>query len=187
VFSSLKLQRLRLFSKLSVNEDSSFCSRVAPDCCHMDIDENDVELVDSAIVAQVGDVSETEQAALFYIAGYVQHKIYGCGSDSSFSTSASEFTEMLDRGKLKFPSEELFQFVQFAYSLFNTLSASEKRHSCSAYIARLFSFLRVSLPFSVEEKPGQEKTIANCFLKGWTKLDASATADIDERKVRKLS
>jgi len=51
----------------------------------MEIHEDDVELVDSAIVAQVGDVSETEQAALFYIAGYVQHKIYGCGSSLNYS------------------------------------------------------------------------------------------------------
>jgi len=156
----------------------------------MEILEEDTTYMDNCLTA-VESISELETSALFYIAGYVQKKT-GEALATALSTSDSEFTEMLSRGKLSYPSEELFQFILHCYALFNLLPNSQRRFQCRTYVTKLFVYLPSTLPFTLSGYSIQPicKTFTNCFFKGITNLEDSGdtvSRSIDERKIRKLS
>ncbi len=144
-------------------------------------------------ITSIDAISKEENAALYYIAGYVQHKFgpYVSVSDALFNES-SEFTELVSRGRLCHPSEHIFQFVRYAYSLYNLLPNVEIRFKCVRYIVKLFTYLYNALPLDLQLSSINEviRTIVNCFFKGITKLEDSSenvSRSIDERKIKKLS
>ncbi|XP_065646458.1 uncharacterized protein LOC136071650 isoform X2 [Hydra vulgaris] len=128
VLNSLHLQRLKLFSKLvSLDETDILCSCKHTDCCTMDLMDN--IYLECLINADNESINDKENAALFYMVGYVQHKIDPQRVvDTTISQSASsELRDYVSRGNLPYPSDTLFQFVCFCYLLFNSFSKSEKR------------------------------------------------------------
>ena len=72
VINSIKLQRIKLFSKLDIQvEDND----VTNDCCSFDLkdSEQDLELIEDCFEA-VSSLNVTEKSTLHYISGYVAHK-----------------------------------------------------------------------------------------------------------------
>ena len=72
---------------------------------------------------QVSKHLEIERSSLFYTCGYIAHK------DKSMiiiqgdinSHPESEFTKLVSRGKLDFPTEELFNLLLYLYSHFKSV------------------------------------------------------------------
>ena len=181
--NSLRLQRLKLFSKF----EGAVFLHSERECCSLDITEDDLFRLDES-VASFDDASEDENAALFYVAGYIQHKFRPIHHPSP-CVSHSEFTELVSRGRLSFPSESLFQFVRIAYSAFNQFPNAQPRYQCVNYILKLFQFLYHSLPLEIELPLHDAiKTLVNCFFKGLTKLETSPhdSSSTSGRKLRKL-
>lgn len=183
VKNSLRLQRLKLYSKF----DGAVLLHSERDCCSLEISEDDLHHLDQSI-ASYEEASEDENAALFYVAGYIQHK-YQPVHQSSACGSCSEFTELVSRGRLSFPSEPLFQFIRIAYCAFNQFPNVQPRFQCVTYIAKLFTFLYNSLPLEIDLPLHDAlKTLINCFFKGFTKLETSCydSSSASGRKLRKL-
>ena len=78
-------------------------------CCQLELNEDGISCFNTC-VSTIDAISEEENAALYYISGYVHHN---CSSSipksSTFATHASEFTELVSRGQLSNPTEHLFQ------------------------------------------------------------------------------
>ena len=103
IISSLALQRLKLFDKLDM-EYSNEHDR--DDCCTRELDDKEIGLLD--VTPSLTDIDEGEKSTLYYICGYIAMK-QGIGLDApEVDTPVSEFTNNVSRGKLKHPSEDLF-------------------------------------------------------------------------------
>ena len=77
LLNSLHHQRLKLFSKLVYLDETEInCSCKHSDCCTMNLMEEDIIYLDECLInADNESINDQEKAALFYMAGYVQHKI----------------------------------------------------------------------------------------------------------------
>ena len=102
MFNSLRLQRLKLFTKIDslANSNSVHSSHVNSDCCSLDIQENDIIYLDECLITGSESVTDQENVALYYIAGYVQHKVDPLRQmEVTVSKSvSSEFTDNISRG-----------------------------------------------------------------------------------------
>ncbi|XP_065675279.1 uncharacterized protein LOC136091536 [Hydra vulgaris] len=174
-----------------LDETDIQCSRIHSDCCTMDLMEEDIIYLDECLMnADNESINDQENAALFYMAGYVQYKIdLQCVVDTTTLQSAcSEFTDYVSHGKLRYPGDSLFQFICFCYLLFNSFPKSEKRFQCVVYLKKLFLF-HSTLPFDLKtdsiDITKVISIITNCFLKGVTILDDTSdivSLNIEDRK-----
>ena len=116
VFNSLKLQRIKLFSKLDIyveNDD------VIDDCCMLNLkdSESDLELIESCF-EEASTLNVIEKSTLYYICGSVARKEGIVCTDAGDVVSLppeSEFTLTLSRGKLKLPPINLYDLSQHYY------------------------------------------------------------------------
>ena len=123
----------------------SQCSIIQSECCQSKLNEDDISYLDMS-VSSVDVISKEGNDPLYYNSGYVQHKLSPSISISStFATNPSEFTELVSRGQLCHPTEHLFQYVRYAYSLFILLPNAEVQFQCARYISKLFIYLCTAL------------------------------------------
>ena len=106
VISSLSLRRLKLYSKLGLE---NVVDTNKNECCEGNLDDRDedLELLDSCF-NYASDLSEDEKASPYDISGYVAFK--------ESLTDAGEFTEMIFRDKLTHPLSTLYDLSQNLYS-----------------------------------------------------------------------
>ena len=114
VLSSLHLQRLKLFKKLSI-EPSGVHQK--EECCEKPLDDNELECLDTCS-EDSSELSDLEKATLYYICGYITHKEGFVSTEivSSTNAKASEFTQMVSRGKHSHPSEDLYDLSQYLFA-----------------------------------------------------------------------
>jgi len=186
------------------------CTSLTRDCCSLELFPEDVEVMDDAIVSVSADFSPELEAALFYVSTldiYItnslrsagrsrviqqQHNKFGLPGppESAPMDSPSEFTTFLSRGRLKYPSEDVFQFVRLCYNYFDLVSSSEERFKCVSYFRKLLFFLYSSSPFDIPAAMSKVCLfIVNCFFKGLVKnqCDSLSKKDCNQRKIRKLT
>lgn len=181
---------MKLYSKLGQIEDFKTCVD-NPECCSIDIQEPDVLLMDEVIVEADELISEHESAALYFIAGYIERK-YNPHNITYSDLPESEFTGLVNRGKLTYPKEDLYQFIRLIYALFNLFDESQRFH-CRIYVCKLFKHFYSTLPFTLIDCHQLEtivRTATNCFFKGVTKAEVASNIppkSLHERKVRKLN
>ena len=167
---------------LHVNESS---------CCKMDILDSDLDLLDICIASTDGSASEEEISALYFISGYVEKK-FGTSLFVKEVTLGreSEFTDLVSRGKLCHPSDELFHFSRYAYRIFNLMTC-ESRCQCATYVCKIFHKLYECLPISLDRYNLRKivRCFCNCFFKGLVNVDHSTSdtaTNNSQRKLRKL-
>ena len=118
VANSLKLQRIKLFSKLDIHITDD---DIDDDCCSFDlkVSESDLELIENCF-EEASNLNNTEKSILYYICGYVtQEGIICSDADEVISLpQESEFTQNLSRGKLKLPPINLYDLSQYYYACF---------------------------------------------------------------------
>ena len=84
-------------------------SIIQSQCCQLELNEDGISCFNTC-VSTTDAISEEENAALYYMSGYVQHNCSPSISISStFANQASDFTELVSRGQLSNPTEHLFQ------------------------------------------------------------------------------
>ena len=113
-------------------------------CCQLGLNEDDISYLNTC-VSSIDAISEEENAALYYISGYVQYKIsLSIPIPSTFVTNPTEFTKLVSRGQICHPIEHLFKYVRYAYSLFILLPHAEMQFQSARYISKLFIYLYTS-------------------------------------------
>ena len=83
--SSLKLQRIKLFSKLNLLQAVPHNVR---DCCSEPLFDSEIELLDSCF-SVVHKLEVVERSSIYYISGFIAYKenIYHDDSDPAFNDS----------------------------------------------------------------------------------------------------
>ena len=94
------------------------------DCCLKSLSEEELTILDMSVDDSY-DLNETEKASLFYIAK--KEGIDQLGSEKQCALKQSEFLKLLSRGKLKFPSEELYNLSVALFCYFRAVPDKSSR------------------------------------------------------------
>ena len=88
-------------------------------CCISELSIDEWETLDT-LFNVLHSVTECERQTLFYIAGYIHKKenMTEHVTDLNIIGDDSEFLSLVSRGRLAFPSEELFNFSLLSYIFF---------------------------------------------------------------------
>ena len=177
ISNALALQRLKLFSQLDIQS-----TNVAENCCEFDIreSEEDLDLIVKAF-DEASNLPKHERSILYDIFGYVAFKEnMTVPSDVSIPScrSDSEFTSMVSRRKLTYPSELLFDLSLYFYALFKL----REDKSCNVVFLQAFEQIHGLSEFHID---GNLKSICrryiNCFFKAFAKQNNN-TSVADKKK-----
>ena len=114
VINSLGVQRLKLFGKLKQST-----LHLSDDCCKSNLSKYELECLNGSF-ENSSNLSEVERASVYYISGYVapKEKCMSLDTLDIVSKNDSEFTQMVSRGKLNFPREDLFDLSLYFYGYY---------------------------------------------------------------------
>ena len=159
------MQRLKLFHTGDVERYSLINGHVSAECCTGNLSDAEVDLLNSCFDNSSVTITETERSSLYYICGYVAHKENGMIMDPivAENNSASEFTKMVSRGRLSFPTEELFDLSLYLYGYYKSVEDIK----CTTRLINAFD--RIS-DFTKYQLPNQKSVLqrfANCFGKAF--------------------
>ena len=164
---SVKLRRLKLYATLDAEILDSWAH---DDCCPNDIidSETDLDLIDSCF-ADSSDLSDTEKASLYYICGYVTFKenIVCIDENETVELPEAEFTNNVNRGKLKLPPINLYDFSQYCYTFFK----SRKEKCCTKMYLQAFQLIHEYTGYSFENIDSIVRRLCNCFFKAFVKRE----------------
>ena len=116
--------------------------------CTMDLMEEDIIYLDEYLInADNESINDQEKAALFYMAGYVQHKIdpQRVVDTTTSQSASSEFTDYVSRGKLRYPGDTLFQFIAFVIHCL-TAFKSIKMFSMCCFLKEIIFIFAFNIP-----------------------------------------
>ncbi len=139
---------------------------------------------------QVESITVEEHSALYFICGYITKKenlkatddILVAGNDNQVVDS--EFTTLLSRGQLTYPSGELYTFSLLCYCVFLSL----KGVSCRTKLSKIFRIIYDSFIFSFGSTESVIRRLLNTLYNGYVKdVNDSASSEQTMRKKRKLA
>lgn len=147
------------------NENILIIKHSAP-CCTSSISDDELQLVDD-IADKIDLLTIQERNALFYVAGYITKKehLITCEPTGIEMSSDSEFLSLVSRGKLTYPSSQLFNYTLCCYAFFSA-SVSDK---CLKRLTNVFSFLHDVFLFDLDRKDAINVRLVNTFCKGFVR------------------
>ena len=163
VINGLRIQRIKLFDKLNFEASDEHYQDA---CCTEDLTDEEKELMDLCYEG-ASKLDEDERAKLFHIAGYVTFKERK-GSDKESlqelpcGTKDSEFTELVSRGKLSFPSRDIFNLSLYCFAYFKSLP----RKNCATKLLKAFHEIYESSLLEIDNINSVTRRFANTFFKG---------------------
>ena len=158
VYSGLHLQRLKLFSQLEIKSTDHNDKQL---CCQRSLNDNELDSLDSCFDSAT-NLSVSERSALFYISGYVTFKEKLASSEIAEKTADSEFLEMVSRGRLSYPSADLFELAQYLYCYYKTV---DDRHCRSVLLKGFVEILKIC-ESNFPNEISVLKRFVNTFSKG---------------------
>lgn len=186
---SARFRQMKFLHSLNLDLDEIQFHQQAP-CCLSSLDEDDLEMVEQCRGTEPA-LDETELVSLYYVCGYVAMKenIPSDADTPPVDAEASDFTDLVSRGRLRHPPEWLFYFSQLAFHLFRL-----SRHSCANQMTKMMSELYRQLSFADIRAPeGITRRLTNVFYKGLAKMVTEGqirpppSLALNERKRRKFS
>ena len=114
VLSSLSFPGLKLFNKLQCEPSSKHESE---DCCKEDLSEEVWEYIEPCF-QKTSTLTDMEKSTLYYISGYVAKKgkiIVEDDIHTERENPVSEFLNLVSRGKLHHPREDLFDLSMYLF------------------------------------------------------------------------
>ena len=166
VISSLKLERIKLFSKIDVPlEDEAGIENV---CCDLNLKQrdDDIEALPNCY-AEPSNLPALEKTSVYYVCGYVAHKekLFTDSLVSHHDLPESKFTTMLSRGLLTHPPQILYDLALYFYSFFKLRS----KKCCTKIFLQAFKEIYLSSGVELENIDSIIRRFVNCFFKGFTK------------------
>lgn len=184
VLSSAKFRRLDLYAKLEVIVAKEDIHR--SDCCESEMSEEELIMMDESLLEDVNseELSEAEKGTLFYISGFIAFKhpdLKRNFSSESEVDESSEFTRLVSRGKLSFPSKSLLHFCHIAYKFFRLSSPNR----CGNRLLRAFKMLMDSMSFASSNPERVARRLVNIFMKGMVTRDSDLLGSCNKRALSK--
>lgn len=181
ILNSANIRAKRLLTDLEKVDASHHIKR---SCCTALVTSEELDFIDQA-VENPEKLSDNEATALYYICGYITMKEKLASGDMHTDTH-SEFTTLVSRGYLQYPSEHLFYLGKVLYNVFLLLNPECCKRFCT--------FCEIVYDYffdDVYENPSRIfMRFGNCFLKGFCKKE-SGYFDVkfnpDQRKRAKFN
>ena len=166
VFATHNLDRARKMLKACEEED--FSDIPSTHSCHLcdnkALNEADILLMHE-LPDQIEGISHDDSLNLFYMAGYVAFRhIELRGNRGDFDSDSTSFLDEMDRGKLSYPNEALFNFIKLAF-LFFTNTEKLCRRRFMFILSEFPSFFLLDIFLHSEPL----SRIANLFFKRFSK------------------
>ena len=160
--SCMKLQRLKLFSRLQ-QEETVWHAR--DDFCKNPLSDEELDAVDDCFDS--AHINDIELSTLYFISGYVARK-ENLGGDETETTmplkqKSCEFTVQLSRGGLIHPSKDLFDLSTCLYTYYEKVP----NKSCSNRLLEAFKLIQETVHCSYTDSV--LRRFANTFSKGFAK------------------
>ena len=161
VINSLGMQRLKLSSKLDFDQSDAHLTN---DCCKQNLNSEEIDCLDSCFESS-SSIPDSEKSSLFHISGYIAFK------EQSPSTTldnelieirqSSEFTKLVSRGKLSYPSEDLFDLSLYLYAYYKAIPDKK----CVNKLLTAFEKIYEYTGYYIENHQSVLRRFANCFGK----------------------
>lgn len=183
VLMASKIRQLKFLHDLDVDMASleSFPSHSLSSCCDSEITDLELEVIDKALES-VSKLSNHEKSAVFYVSGYVTMKeSLPVSSNECYDDLECEFTRLVSRGKLKYPSRDTYCFALISYSFFKK---SDIR--CKKRIGKCLNIIHDSY-FSFEKCHNIINRLTKVFFSGFVKSKTDLRNLENVRKMRKLN
>ena len=161
--SSLKLQRIKLYSQISLDD----VAHADQNCCEEPLNDIELNLMDSCFQNST-KLSDVERCTVYFIAGYVAFKEDEFASQNMPETSSidSEFTNLVSRGMLQHPTVDLFDLGLFLYAYHKSLP--EKKCLNRQFVA--FQLIYDFSHFDFSNSKGILWRFLKTFSKGFAKM-----------------
>ena len=160
ILNTLNLERLKLFSKLEIEQKNEQLNNSS---CQCDINDFEDEMLVEAAFTVANNLSSNERSILYFISGYVARKENLKSDPNVIKLTESEFTELVSRGKLMHPPPLLYHLPQYLFSFFK-LSPGK---CCSKYFKKGFHLIYTTTEYSFENIHGIMQRYINCFFKAY--------------------
>ena len=162
VINSLRVQRIDLFNELDAK---GFNVHLAN---KQNLTPAEIECLDNCF-ENTSSITDNERASLFHIAGYIAFKENTSSTlleeSDIFLEADSEFTKLVSRGKLKYPSENLFDLSLYLYGYYKSITDKK----CINKLLVAFEIIYNFTAYDIENHPSVLRRFANTFNKAFTK------------------
>ena len=186
VMNTAKFRKLKFYHELSGDKSlMSFSQCEQRDCCERQMNDDELLVLNSSIT---DDITDEEKSTLAYIAGFVTYKHNLTGETIENTSFECEFTDLVSRGKLKYPSPWLLQFTFCTYKVFKAMHPT-----CKTFTVKQFTYLADCMFITDSNVLPISKTLCNTYFRGFVrKLTEKAVPDlpplaIKQRKLAKLT
>lgn len=160
ILQTAAVRRMQLLHRLDALNPSE-ASHTERECCEQEITSTEIDLLDDLPDLQEA-LTSSELQSLFYICGYIAFKEGITYSDENPERpQCADFISLVNRGKLSYPSQSLFQFSVMCYSFFKEHHSS---FSCSRRLVNIFKLINDSANVSVDPLHSICQRLANIFF-----------------------
>ena len=175
VCNALKLQRIKLFSKIDTLETTWHSGKA---CCQQPLSEEEMELLNDCFDL-ASSVNDIDRSSVYYIAGYVCHKenLHPTFDDPQLTQPAcpaNKFVNQLSRGKLSHPPSYLYDLGLY-------LSAYYKHVKDKTCVNRIYIATHIDIPNSHSVL----RRFVNTFTKAFAKNETENIAKEKKQNVVK--
>ena len=152
------------------------------DCCVPSVEDDDLTESCFDIASSLND---DERSTLYYISGYVSFK-EGMGILSQQFhevPTEGEFLELVSRGKLSHPPEDLYDLSLYYYAYFK----SRNPKCCGKVFLEAYNEIYSATDYEFENIASINRRFLNCFFKAFVKKESSKIKQKKNMKKRKLA
>lgn len=153
--------------------------------CQRDLTDFELLIIDD-LSGALDSLTHEEKLSLYHISGYITFKDDlqgGTLCSEAMPDPAKAYTDALDRGGLRAPTESLQTMVAYCY-LFMKLSST---NSCRKRLTKIFSQLPGMLHINLDVKTPTVRRIINILMKRFALLKTQQHADKSDSKRRKVT
>ena len=183
VLNSLGVQRLKLYRKLEFEHSDN---HVEKSCCKESLNSEEITCLDSCFDASSA-ITDLERSSLFHISGYIAFKEPSESTKQTFESTGlprnSEFTVLVSRGKLLYPTEILFDLSLYLYSYYKHVNNKKCTNKIMLAFEKIYSYTGYDI---LNHRPVLRRFI-NCFSKALASMvtdECKREKKASERAVR---
>ena len=182
VCNALKLQRIKLFSKIDTLESIWHTDNA---CCQTSLSDEEMELLNDCFNS-ASSINEIDRSSAYYIAGYVCHKENLLSTSDDFQPTQptcpeSEFLDQLSRGKLTHPPSSLYDLGLYLLTYYKHVQDK----TCVNRILVAFKEIYVATHFDFPNPESVLKRFVNTFAKAFAKNETEKIAKEKKQNVVK--
>ena len=175
-------------AKLLLRYEIDFCEESAAhrcEKCDRQLTERKMDILDNVAVLEE-EITHSAGMALVYIAGYLIRKddeVLSSADTYEYCSKYGKYLTALSRGGLKQPSDAIYQWTMYCYSLFVSLEL--KNTLCHISLSSYFVLIKEMLEFDIPVHC--VRSLANIFLNDLAKLLTPRSSKEPKQKMLKLN